>query len=485
MTSPNIPSDASPSGSQTPQRPLVALPKLGNRIFWKVFTIAGLILFLLIPLGMISGIITERSLRQVEVTQEISAIWGGRQTLTGPILSLPYWYTETTKDKNGLIHQETKTQTAYLLPKDYKVSSQLAPEKRSRGIYETAVYTSNSTISGNFDLSMLRNLDITPKQYMWDKATLVMGIPSVKGISKRPTLTWKGQSLEWLPGVNGTSFLNGGLHASIPLSASDGMLAPTPVSLQSKQALTFTVNLTLNGSQQMALVPIGKQNQFDMASSWASPSFMGNSLPNERTVNQDGFTARWDIPYFARNYSQVVAFGEELQGELQPSAVGVELLNPVDFYHQSERAVKYGVLFLVLTFATYFLFEVMCQHKLYSLQYILIGFSLCLFYLLLIALSEVIGFGFGYGIASIATISSISLYSKALLGKAKKHAGLIIAGLLSVLYGYLYVLLQLEDLSLLFGTLGLFIVLSTIMYVTRNIDWTRETSTSPQATASA
>lgn len=173
-------------------------------------------------------------------------------------------------------------------------------------------------------------------------------------------------------------------------------------------------------------------------------------------------------------YEQVLTKDFVSSNLLEASAVGTELMTPVDFYRQVDRVIKYGVLFLVLTFATYFIFEIISNKRLHPFQYLLIGCSIILFYLLLLAFAEVIGFGGAYGIASLATIASISLYSHAILGKIQKRAALLVAGLLSVLYGYLYVLLQLEDWSLLFGAIGLFAVLATIMYITRNVDWYHE-----------
>lgn len=437
-------------------------PKRPRSVMWKVLMIVALILGLLIPLGMISGVIVERQGRQQEVIDEIAATWAPAQTLTGPILAVPYKIIRETTGDKGQKLQHTSKSTAYILPQKYQVQSKLKPETRQRGIYQTIVYTTDLTAEGSFDPKTIAALNIPKENILWDEAFLVIGIPHVKGLSDTPILHWQGKPRELLSGVNGAHFLSTGLYTPTALKADAGIIP-------------FKLNLSLRGSRSFAIVPIGKQNTLQMTSTWASPSFIGNTLPTQRSVSEKGFTATWEIPYFSRNYGQVFSSETFNRPEmLEESRIGAELLLPVDSYRQSERATKYGILFLVLTFSTFFLFEMICRHRLHPFQYLLVGCALCLFYLMLLAVSEVTPFGWAYAIASVAIISAITLYSKAILGKVRKNAQLLIGGLLSVLYGYLYILLQMEDLSLLFGTIGLFIVLSVIMYVTRNIDWFNE-----------
>lgn len=436
-------------------------PKKSNAILWKVLMMAGLILGLLIPLFMISGIISERQGNKQQVEEEIAQTWASEQVILGPVLAIPYKNTYNVTDEAGKKQVRSTRNIAYLLPEQYQVKTHINPEPRYRGIYQAIVYTSKLTAQGNFSLKTLEELHIAKESILWKEAFVVVGIPSMKGVNKKPGLTLLGKSSELLPGMNGASLSSSGLYSPLSLSGNE-------------TSLPFKLALSLKGSQTLSVIPIGKQNTITMDSGWQSPSFIGSTLPTSRQIGEQGFTATWDVPYFARSYGQALLDASDLQLSMNTSAVGVQLLTPVDSYRQSERAVKYGVLFLVLTFATYFLFEVISRYRLHPFQYLLVGCAISLFYLLLIAISEVTQFGLAYGIASVGTISVITLYSKAILGKIRRHAQWIITALLAILYIYLYVLLQLEDMSLLFGAIGLFIVLAVIMYVTRNIDWYSE-----------
>lgn len=442
-------------GFGKPERP--SKPK---SIMWKVFTIIGLILLLLIPLYMINGVISERQQTKEQVMSEIASTWGGQQRLLGPILAVPY-RTTTTYDINGQKKALTTRKVAYVLPKQYQVNSQLKPEVRYRGIYQSVVYTSQLTAEGSFDLKAIQELDIPPECFLWKEAFITVGIPNTKGIHQRPVFKWQHQPVELLPGVNGSNFIGTGLYAPVIASAA-------------QDNIPFTLKLSLNGSEDLSIVPVGKQNTLQIASDWKSPSFIGPTLPTRRKVDENGFTATWEIPYFARDYSQAFTDTAQIQERMTESMVGVQLLTPVDSYRQTERAIKYGILFLVLTFSTYFLFEVIAKHRLHPFQYLLIGLDISLFYLLLLAFSEIVAFGIAYAIASFGIISAITLYSKAIVGSIHKHAPTLIGSLLVILYGYLYILLQQEDMSLIFGALGLFAVLSIMMYVTRQIDWYNE-----------
>jgi inner membrane protein len=431
-------------------------------VIWKIGSIIFLTLLMLIPLGMIAGTIEERQSNRNSVQQEIAQTWAGEQTLLGPVLVVPYLYYEEIKDENGRKQKKQMQSYAYVLPEQYRVQSKLKPEIRYRGIFQATVYASDLFIEGKINPHTIDELGIPAKDIQWNKAYLLVNIPFTKGITRQPIIKWQGKPINLLPGTNNSSLMSSGLYTPVPIQA------------EKLQSIPFQMDLSLNGSQRISFVPIGKQNDFDMSSSWRSPSFIGNTLPTERTIDDKGFNATWQILYFSRSYGQAFTFNPDLLSQMQASSVGVELLSSVDYYRQAERAVKYGVLFIVLTFATYFIFEVISSYRLHPFQYFLVGCSLSLFYLLLIALVEVMGFVWAYTLASVATIASISLYSKAILGKIRKGASLMIAGLLGALYSYLYVLLQLEDLSLLFGTIGLFVVLGVLMYVTRNIDWYNE-----------
>lgn len=442
-------------------------PKPSKRsVMWKIAIIAVLIAGLLIPLAMVSGVIEERQGRKNDVSREIGATWGEAQTIVGPVLVIPYKIPNTIVDAKGKSITHNLTDYAYLLPKQLQVKTNLASSVRYRAIYKSVVYTSTMSGQGQFDLNDLHELRIPAQNINWGDTFVLLNVPQPKSIQAAPTFSWNGKQSEFLPGTHGTSLFTSGLYARVECKE-DAPVVP------------FSLKLALKGSEGFSLAPIGKQNKLEITSDWQSPSFTGSISPSSRTIDKKGFSAVWEIPYFARSYAQafiidVSSDAEKMRQAIAASQVGVSLFEPVDFYHQSERATKYGILFLVLTFATYFLFEVITKTRLHPFQYLLIGCALCLFYLMLVAFSEFVGFGKAYIIGSVSIIGTITLYSRAILGRTRKHSQWLIAGLLTALYGYLYVLLQLEDASLLFGTIGLFLVLSIIMYVTRNIDWYNE-----------
>ena len=454
-------------------------PPRSRSIMWKMGTIFILILLMLIPLTMINGVIQERNTQQEKVKKDIASSWADQQIVFGPILVLPYQTKIVGEKKKAATITYSKL---YVLPNQYDITGNLAPQIRERGIYKSIVYTSDLNATGNFSLATLQSLHIPQTDIFWDKAFVIIGLSETKGLSQHPELTWNQKSVDLLPGTNDTSLMANGLYV--------------PVSLKSEaSSIPFRLKLNLKGSQTLSIIPAGKESHIHLTSSWRTPSFIGNFLPSHRTLNRQGFEANWDIPYFSRSYAQAFTADQidaqmsshtaspdnEINNTSNPfnalfsdTAVGVSLYLPIDLYRQTDRATKYGILFLGLTFATYFLFEMITRHKIHPFQYLLVGLSLCLFYLLLLSLSEVIGFNSAYTIAALTIIITLTLYSKNMIGRAKRYAHYIVAGLLSALYGYLYILLQLEDLSLLFGTIGLFIVLATMMYVTRNIDWYTE-----------
>lgn len=427
-------------------------------VMGKIAVIVILTLGLLIPLSMIGGVISERQGRKDEVINEIADTWGGNQALTGPVLVLPFKVTHSVVDSNGEKKNQVSTEFAYLLPGQYRIEANLKSETRYRSIYKSVVYTSDLKGDGEFDLSDLQQLKIPNQSVVWSDAFLVVNVPQPKSLLAPPSLQWDGKAVAVFPGTNGATLFNTGFYAPIACN-------------EESRRVPFSLRVILRGMSSISLAPIGKQNRLEIKADWPVPSFSGSISPSSRTISDTGFTAIWEIPYFARNYPQAIHGNDNDKKAIEDSRVGVTLYVPIDSYRQSDRAVKYGILFLTLTFTVYFLFEIVGKFRLHPFQYFLVGCALCLFYLLLIAFSEVIGFTSSYALASLAIISSITLYSQAILGKTRRHSQWLIAALLTVLYVFLYILLRLEDLSLLFGAIGLFLALAIIMYVTRNVDW--------------
>ncbi|HWM94616.1 MAG TPA: cell envelope integrity protein CreD [Thermoanaerobaculia bacterium] len=433
--------------------------KLRDSVLFKMIVTGLLILALAIPLMMVRGLIYERQHRRDTVVSEVAGTWGREQTLGGPVLTVPYLV--HSKDEKGKV--TTWTQLAHFLPETLTVDGRLHPELRRRGIFEVAVYRADLHASGTFQKPSFAEWGIPPQDILWDKAWLSIGVPDMRGIRRNVRLLWGGRMLQLAPGGGVSGLWNTGLR--VPISG----LAQAP----EKQAYPFAFDLALRGSQELQFLPFAKQNVVRLRSSWPDPSFSGGFLPDRREVSQSGFEATWTVPYFGRSYPQqwLETERERLVPEaaVQESAFGVELYLPVDVYQKTERSVKYGLLFLILTFLAFFLFEVFSPVSLHPMHYLLVGSALCLFYVLLLSISEHIPFGASYAIASAGIIVLIAGYSFAILRGARR--ALAMSGMLVILYSYLYVLLQAEDYALLLGSLGLFVILALVMFLTRRVDW--------------
>jgi inner membrane protein len=255
-----------------------------------------------------------------------------------------------------------------------------------------------------------------------------------------------------------------------------GVEVRVPGLQQPRDGVPFALDLTLNGSEELRVAPVGVTNAVRVSSSWPDPGFRGAFLPAERTIGPTGFEAQWRVSYYGRGYPQAwtgrapgsVPFDSRAVGS---SLIGVELVSLVDGYRTVERAIKYGVLFITLVFTTFFLFEVLARLRIHPFQYTLVGASLCLFFLALLSLSELVRFGVAYLVAASASALLVTGYAVALLRDVRR--ALVVGTALAVVYGFLYVILRLQDYSLVVGTTGLFLVLAIVMYATRSIDWYR------------
>lgn len=425
----------------------------------KVVLIAALALGLLIPLTLLETLVEERADRQRQVEAEIGDLWGQPQTLAGPILLVPTQRELT--DQQGRVTM--REEHLVLLPDVYRVEATLEPERRNRGPFEVVVYRLALKLNGKFLLAGSPDDSLEGAKPDWARARLLLGLGDQRSLTDAPDIFWDGRGLEVEPGLPSivSRLTPGGLQSELPLGADDF-----------GRPLTFAASLTLNGSSRFSILPLGRTTSATVASSWPHPSFEGAVLPIRSEVSDEGFTARWSASHFSRSYPQIWSIGgveETRLPDLVASAFGVNLYQPVDTYRQSERTTKYGLLFILLTFAMLFLYEVISGRRLHSLQYALVGCALALFYLLLLALAEQMPFALAYAIAAAAIVGQLSFYTAGALGSFK-HAvclGLIVAAL----YGCLYLLISLQDLALLVGAIALFAVLMVVMAVTRRTDW--------------
>ena len=430
-----------------------------HSVMARLGVMGGLALVLMIPLLWVLSTVSERASRRDAAAKEISSTWGGWQVVGGPVIAVPYETTWT--DGSGRVQRSL--QHAFVLPRDLQFDARLNTETRKRGIFEVPVYRATVRVTGTFVRPSLDFLKPVPERIDWDRATLQIGVRDPRGIVRRSVVTWRGQQVPLGGGTLDVGLFQSGLSAALPL------LADAPLNSE----LPFEFTLEFNGTRDFHVLPSAQETRVSLASGWAHPSFSGAPLPETRDITARGFTARWSVQDFGRPYparwSTFDMNREQLASQAQASAFGVSLIQPVDIYQQAERAVKYAVLFIVLTFLLFFLWEVFSAALLHPMQYTFVGFAICLFYLLLLSISEHTGFDVAYTVSSTVTIVLIAGYAKAVLGGARPAASVFAA--LVTLYGFLYLLLRLEDYALLAGSIGLFLILSVVMFITRRMDW--------------
>lgn len=417
----------------------------------KLISITILVLLLLIPSSMIKSIIEERETLSREAISEVSSKWANAQMIKGPILSIPMIYELENKEETVEIVRYFN-----ILPDDLSVDGKINPEKLKRGIYEIVVYKSSLDLVGSF--SFAQNPDPTNlKEIMWDQAFLTIGISDLRGIKQDIIVDWGGKKIKAQPGSKITNIIPLGVTIDLP-----------PLIEPSNKTLAFNFNLNLQGSENLSFVPIGSTTDVNVESDWSSPSFNGNFLPNDRSVSDQGFTAQWKVLQLNRNFPQSWV-GNQYSRSLDDASFGVDLILPLDDYQKAMRSAKYAVMTIALTFLIFFLVEILHGRKIHAFQYTLVGLSLCLFYVLLISISEHSNFNLAYGISVTAIVTMISLYSLSVF--KDKTISMILVTVLCGVYGFLFVTLQLADYALLMGAVGLTAILGATMYFTRNVNW--------------
>lgn len=423
----------------------------------RIATMAVLMVGLLIPLMMILSLVSERSGRRAEVTREVSAQWGGAQTVVGPVLSVEFQ--KTTADSDG--KPKVIVDRAVFTPTALDVQAEALPEARSRGLFEVIVYRSRVKLTGRFAAPDFTRWRVAPDDVLRATATVSVGLSEPRGIATPLTLRWDGQGQRFMPGTPDLAIGVPGISSVVPLPDGTG-------------DIPFEIAFEINGTRDLRFTPAGNETIVRLTSTWPHPGFIGAPLPHERSISADGFSATWTVPYYGRSFPALWSVGtvnrEQIATSIAEASFGVALVQPVDIYHQSERAVKYAALFIVMTFVIAFLWEIIHGVLVHPIQYLFVGFALCVFYLLLLALSEHIGFDSAYLVAAVANVGLIAWYWTWVIRSGARH-GLLMGAVLSALYGYLFLLLRLEDYSLLAGAIGLFAMLAAVMFLTRRIDW--------------
>ncbi|MXN79253.1 cell envelope integrity protein CreD [Burkholderia sp. 4701] len=436
-----------------------------NRILlFKSLITASLVLLILIPLHLVGNIVQERALYRQDALKSIWSSYAGPQTVTGPVLVVPY--TEVTRvrddtaaDQPDKTRLQSEAKRLLVFPKTLGMKGSLATDVRYRGIHKALVYDLRSRWEGTLALPDLKQL---PKSaghvsFAIGTAYVAFGISDVRGLMAQPVLAFGGKRLAVEQGARLPS-LRQGVHADVDLAAFAAAAGGNPV--------PFSIDLPLLGAESIAFAPVADQNDFSLKSAWPHPSFNGAFLPRTRTVDAGGFASAWSLTSFNTKVREQIASGS---GDDAFEAASVSLIEPVNVYLEAERATKYGALFVMLTFASFFMFELVKRLRIHPIQYLLVGLSLALFFLLLLSLSEHIAFGVAYLAASGACIGLLGFYVSFVLHSARR--GATFAGLLAMLYAALNGLLLSEDNALMLGSLLLFAILAAIMLLTRHVDW--------------
>lgn len=435
------------------------LQRLRASVTIKLLFIGFLVLLLLIPMGMIENVIYERNHLYLSAKHDIMNAWGREQTIGGPVLTLPYRVVYT--DDKGI--KRVRQSLAHFLPEHLSVRGQLDTQMRYRGIYQVPVYTADLQISGRFDPPDIARLGIDPGSVDWDAAYLSVAIADARGIKNPMTLRSDVGDGRFEPGGVKVHGFDSQVIVPLPSVAKTGTSA----------GFQFAFELKLSGTEKLAILPAGDRTEVLLTSAWPSPSFVGAYLPERRDIDVTGFSAEWNVLHLGRSYPGEWRNAEIPAERFAGSAFGVNLFIPTSTYQKSTRAAKYAILFIGLSFLAYFMFEVFGNMRLHPFQYLLVGFANCLFYLLLLSLSEHTSFAFAYTISAAASTVLVVAYSASVLKQRSRVATML--ALLTGLYAFLYVTLRAEQYAMLIGAVALFVILATVMYLTRRLDWYRVT----------
>jgi inner membrane protein len=433
-------------------------------LIYKIVTAGLLMAVLLFALGAIHNLVGERQTLRDQVVQDIARSSSYQQQLTGPVVVAPYrrvireWQSQENSTQR-VLKLRTVSGQLYFLPETFKLDGEIKTELRARGIYQARLYHANNKISGVFELPANYGITEDVADYQFEPAYLAIGISDIRGIESALTLQLNGQPVKFSPGTR-AELLGAGVHAPLALNTSS-----------SSTRVEFALSLQLQGTQQFDITPVGRDTQVTLRSDWPHPGFIGDYLPAERNITDQGFSAQWQTSFFSTNLQEILSKCNPASecAELKAQHFGVSFVDPVDQYLQSERAIKYALLFIALTFASFFLFEVLRKLQIHPIQYGLVGLALAMFYLLLISLAEHIGFALAYGISATACVALLGYY----IGHVLQHylRGLGFGAALALLYGLLYGLLSAEDYALLMGALLVFALLGAVMVLTRKVNW--------------
>lgn len=439
-----------------------------KRLAQKILALALLGILLWIPLLLEQDVIYERMGYRDQVIRDIATTFTGEQVVTGPLVIVPWslsYQSRVWNDKTKSYKLEDKKRSGryVLLPQQLNTDAVVGTSTRQRGIYEVPVYKTSLSMQGSFsNAGLLSHQQQLEEEFQgtlsWGKPTLSLLVSDMRGIVDEPSVQWQQQNLNIQPGSKLPSH-HQGVHSAIP-----------GFSTSLTQTVEFSVAMQIRGMERLLLTPVGDYNRISMQSDWPHPSFTGRYLPESYTLTDNGFAADWSTSPFSADLQSVAK--ECLSGsycQFADYAVGADFIQPVDMYVQAERSIKYGLLFIGVTFIVFFLFEVLKQLQIHPVQYGMVGMALALFYMLLISLSEHISFALAYLLATLACTGLLGVYLSAVLKSLQR--GISFAAGLSALYGLLFVIISSEDYALLMGSVLIFAILAISMVMTRKVDW--------------
>jgi inner membrane protein len=437
-------------------------PKVNHGNNWfshplvKISLLVFLTLICLIPVMFFTSLREDRQGLRDQGWDKITAGWGGRQAVPGPYLRIPYIEYFEEEDK---VYSREK----YLIvfPQVMDLEGRIAAERKELGIFRYPLYVFDGTFTGDFAID--RSKDFGVENIQWQDSTLVWELEGASSLAGWPSLNWRGKDYSWEKGTGNLGLSQKALFYPVG-NATDG---------------SYTISFSIKGAERLSFYPLGRSNTTALEGTWSSPGFFGSALPNRSRLGEEDFSALWNILGLARSLPDSFALDDAQTIGLQADIYGVNLFEPVNHYHQMERATKYAILFVVLPFLVLFLWEVLSRRKIHFLQYGLIGVANTLFFLLLLAFSEHWNFLLAFGLAALLPTALVTFYVGALMGWSLRTA--ILPGVMGFAYAFLYMVLQSEDYALLWGSLGVFLMVAAVMVLTRKLDWDNLGQISPSA----
>ena len=439
---------------------------------FKFFLIGGLVLLLLIPLLIVYELVREREGNARSVRYDVAKTWGSDQQLAGPFLVVPYTVKRIVTRGDKQLEEEVVRQAVFL-PEELDVAGKAWSKVLTRSIYDVTVYRAKVTLKGRFARPDIERVNPDAINIRWRDAVFAMGLSDVSGLKQGADLTLDGSrklSLEPSPGVPQGNVKLGGIHAR-PFE--------NPVAEGGQHSgFGFVLTLEFSGSSSLMVAPAGRKTSVLLSSDWPHPSFTGAFLPAKRTVGSDGFVASWSVPHLARSVPQSWTGAKADLNRFSGYMSGVKFYIPVDYYDLVNRAVKYGIMFLAVAFASVFVLELLSGRSVHPVQYLFVGLAMIFFYVLLLSLAEHLGFIRSYLIAAGATGLMLTLYVGLVMRCWLK--GFVMIFVFALLYGLLYLILTLEDYALLAGAVTGFVLLTITMFATVRVNWSGGSLDKPQ-----